>query len=219
MKTLGHMPLGVFCLLYDHTDQTLPGSVLAQISEYRDAIKSAAGDLDTHAEAKAGILPKASAIYPKVTAFLDVVIANRGASGQELAAFARSVRYDLEPVLVAAARAQLDACNALVTHIRKDLLTKEQWEMVHVLVLGPYMAKQGEIFLQYFAKVLDTTAQGDKRIAYFAGDDLPAAFDRVGTTMLDAVASHAIFGKRNRLHRDVLAEATTQYLKNLATPA
>ncbi len=31
--------------------------------------------------------------------------------------------------------------------------------------------------------------------------------------MLDAAASHAIFGERNRLHRDVLADATTHYLK------
>jgi hypothetical protein len=33
--------------------------------------------------------------------------------------------------------------------------------------------------------------------------------------MLDALGSKAIFGKRARLHRDVLADATTEYLKSL----
>jgi hypothetical protein len=46
---------------------------------------------------------------------------------------------------------------------------------------------------------------------------LQGALDRLGTTMLDAMASHAIFGDRERLHRDVLADETTRYLKDLAT--
>jgi hypothetical protein len=84
--------------------------------------------------------------------------------------------------LAAAARAQLDACNTLVPKLNKKLLTKQQWEELHVLVLGPYMAKQGELFLQYFAKILHTHQRGDWRVVYFDGDDLPSAFDRLGTT-------------------------------------
>jgi hypothetical protein len=36
--------------------------------------------------------------------------------------------------------------------------------------------------------------------------------------MLDAEASTAIFGDRDRLHRDVLADATTRLLKTLDPP-
>ena len=50
---------------------------------------------------------------------------------------------------------------------------------------------------------------------YFDGDDLQSAFNRLGTTMLDAVVSDAIFSDRERLHRDVLADATTQFLDEL----
>jgi hypothetical protein len=101
-----------------------------------------------------------------------------------------------------------------MAHIRENLLDDEQWDNLHVLVLGPYMARQGEIFLQYFSQLLGTPAQGDKRLVYFDGDDLGEAIDRLGTTMLDAVASHAIFGDRERLHRDVLADATARYLRH-----
>jgi len=95
------------------------------------------------------------------------------------------------------------------------MLSDEQWHELRVLVLGAYMARQGELFLQYFSQLLETPMQGDRRLVYFDGDDLQGAFDRLGTTMLDAMASHAIFGDRERLHRDVLADETTRYLKGL----
>jgi hypothetical protein len=217
MKTLGHIPLGIFSLLHDRTGEELSQSVLAEVQAYRAAIAAAAGALDTREEAKAGVLPRPSLVYPKVTAFLDAVLAERRVPGRELGAFARSVGEEIPPLLAPAARAQLDACNKLVTEIRKKLLTKRQWDELHVLVLGPYMAKQGELFLQYFAKILYTHQQGDWRVVYFDGDDLPSAFDRLGTTMLDALGSRAIFGKRARRHRDVLADATVEYLKGLTT--
>jgi hypothetical protein len=215
MKTLGHIPLGVFSLLHDRTDKEFPESLLAQITAYRAAIESAAGELDTREEAKAGILPRPSQVYVKVTSFLDTILARRKVSGPELTAFARSVGEDIKPLLTAAARAQLDACNARVAEIRKKLLTEQQWDEIRVLVFGPYMARRGELFLQYFSKILDTPEQGDRRLVYFDGDDLSSALDRLGTTMLDALASSAIFGERDRLHRDVLADATMQYLRSL----
>lgn len=105
MKTLGHMPLGAFCLLHDHTDPELPEAVLAEVERYRGGIEGAADALDTREEAKAGILPKPSQIYPKVTGFLDTVIAKRSVSRSELDSFAQSVAADIGPVLAAAARA------------------------------------------------------------------------------------------------------------------
>ena len=216
MKTLGHIPLAAFCLFCDHTGGRLTTGLLAKISEFRGALVSSAEDLDTSDEVQQGILPKPSPVYAKVIAFLDAVIAKEGASGEEIAAFAQSVGEDIPPLLAAAARAQLDACNVLVTHIRQQLLSNDQWDEVRVLILGPYMARQGQLFLQYFSQLLNTSPQGDQRLVYFDGDDLQGAFDRLGTTMLDAMASHAIFGDRERLHRDVLADETTRYLRDMA---
>lgn len=214
MKTLGHIPLGVFCLLHRHTGADLPQETLEEVKAYRAALGNAAEALDTREEAKAGYIPAPSEIYTKVTTFLDAIIAEARVSRDALDTFARSVAADIQPVLAAAAHAQLEACDEIMAHIRSDLLTEEQWEGLQVLVLGPYMARQGEIFLQYFAGLLHTPAQGDKRLVYFDGDDLGEALDRLGTTMLDAEASRVIFGDRERLHRDVLADATTRYLRH-----
>lgn len=218
MKTMGHMPLGVFCLLYDQTGRPLDPALLDQLMDYRAAIEAASQALDTREQAKAGILLKASPIYTKVTGFLDSVIDAGTASEAALASFARSVGPDIEPLLAAAALAQLDACDAIIREIKETRLSQEQWAGLRVLVLGPYMARQGQLFLQYFSHLLDTPQQGDRRVIYYDGVDLAQAFDRLGTTILDAQASHAIFDEHDRLHRDVLADATTQYLTRLAKP-
>src|SRR4051812_6751064 len=213
MKTLGHISLAAFCLFCDHKSGRLTAGLLAKITEFRGALESSAEELDTSDEVQQGILPKPSPVFAKVIAFLDAVIAKEGASAEEIAAFASSVGEYIPPLLAAAARAQLDVS---VMHIRQQLLSNDQWDELRVLILGPYMARQGQLFLQYFSQLLDTSPQGDRRLVYFDGDDLQGAFDRLGTTMLDSMASHAIFGDRERLHRDVLADETTQYLREMA---
>ncbi|MEM7398172.1 MAG: hypothetical protein AAGF09_07150 [Pseudomonadota bacterium] len=215
MKTLGHISLGVYCLLHDQADRPLDESRLVQLTDYRNAIQAARPDLDTTEEARTGVLPAPSPVLGIVIPFLDAVIANGRASGEELADFGKSVGPEIPALLTAAARVQLDACDALIREIRLTRLTDEEWENLRVLVLGPYMARQGQLFLQYFSRLLNTPAQGDRRVVYFDGKDIGEALDRLGTTMLDAQASHAIFGERDRLHRDVLADATTDYLSRL----
>jgi hypothetical protein len=218
MKTLGHMPLAAFCLLHEDAGTPLSQERLTTIAGYRGTIEACADDLDTREEVARGLLPRQSSIPAKVRAILDAAIINGQVSAADLAAFARGVREDILPVLAVAARAQLEACHMRIMQIKHELLSPEQWSELRVLVLGPYMARQGENFLQYFSGLLHTPMQGDRRLVYFDGDDLEAAFDRLGTTMLDAEASAAIFGDSNRLHRDVLADATTQYLSALTRP-
>jgi hypothetical protein len=66
MKTLGHLVLGVYCLVHDQTDRPLSGARLAQITDYRDAIKAAAEALDTAKVTESGILPGPSPVYDMV---------------------------------------------------------------------------------------------------------------------------------------------------------
>jgi hypothetical protein len=218
MKALGHMPLAVYCLLHEGTGAPLSQERLNAISAYRMAIDAAAKELDTHEEVAQGLLPRATRIRQMACAMLDRALQQKRINADELRTFASTVREEIFPVLGAAARVQLDACHAHITKIKAGLLTPAQWDDLHVLVLGPYMARQGQNFLQYFAKLLNTPMHGDRRLVYYDGEDLDAALDRLGTTMLDAEASTAIFGDRDRLHRDVLADATTRLLKTLDPP-
>ena len=62
-------------------------------------------------------------------------------------------------------------------------------------------------------------AHGDEarsdRSGRFEGKDLDAALDFMGTAILDFRASQTVFGDEGRLHRDVLADTTKQYLESL----
>jgi hypothetical protein len=218
MKTLGHMPLAVYCLLNEDAGRPLTQERRAAIAGYRATLEAAADDLDTQAVVSRGLLPRPNLVVAKVRAMLDAAIVDGQISAVALAEFAHGAREEIIPVLAAAARVQLEACHMRITQIRHELLSPEQWSELRVLVLGPYMARQGQNFLQYFAQLLDTPMQADRRLVYYDGDDLEAALARLGTTMLDAEASAAIFGDRDRLHRDVLADATTQYLSALTQP-
>jgi hypothetical protein len=211
MKTLGHIPLAVFCLLHAAKDGALPPSLKARLVSYRALLDSAGAALDVAEEVAAGILPRPIGIHAMAMAFLGTVITAGAASRQALHRFTHGVCADVDIVLAAAAKAQLAACERTMAQVRA-LLSAEEWARLRVLILGPYMAKQGQIFLQYFAKLLNTTASGDRRLVYFDGDDLEAAYERFGTATLDAEAAQAIFGNRRRLHRDVLADATREYL-------
>jgi hypothetical protein len=211
MKTLGHIPLAIFCLFHAVNDGPLSRSLKGRLVSYRTLLDSAGRDLDVSAEVAAGILPRPVAIHAMAMGFLGSVLEDGATSRHKLHGFTRGVCDDVDLVLAAAAKAQLQACERMVEEIRA-LLTPEEWAELRVLILGPYMAKQGEIFLQYFSKALDTPVAGDRRLVYFDGDDLEAAYERFGTATLDAEAAQAIFGNRRRLHRDVLADATREYL-------
>ncbi len=62
MKTVGHLPLGVYCLLHDQADRPLEEARLAQLEDYRAAIEAArcagharAGEGRHFARAKPGL--------------------------------------------------------------------------------------------------------------------------------------------------------------------
>jgi hypothetical protein len=212
MKTLGHIPLAIFCLLHAVEDGPLSRSLKGRLVSYRALLDRAVPDLDVSAEVEAGILPRPVGIHAMAGAFIGSVLENGATSRHALHGFTRGVCDDVDLVLAAAAKAQLQACERMVQEVRA-LLTPQEWAELRVLILGPYMAKQGEIFLQYFSKALNTPVSGDRRLVYFDGDDLEAAYERFGTATLDAEAAQAIFGNRRRLHRDVLADATREYLQ------
>ena len=211
MKTLGHVPLAVFCLLHAVHDGPLSPSLKARLVSYRALLGSAGAALDVTPEVAAGILPGPVTIPAVAMDFLATIL-RTGASRQALHVFTRGVCDDVDQVLAVAAQAQLAACERTMAEVRA-LLSPREWAELRVLILGPYTAKQGQIFLQYFAKLLNTPVSGDRRLVYFDGDDVKAAYERFGTATLDAEAAQAIFGNRRRLHRDVLADATHAYLQ------
>ena len=216
LKTVGHIPLAIYCLLREHAGaERLPDGVIAKLASYMAELKSLATKLDLQKEAEQGQIARKVDIPSRAIDFLDQVLSRQNVSETELNAYVGAQAPDIGIALASAARAQLDACHERVMQIKHEVLTGDEWRDLRVLVLGAYMARQGDLFLQYFAKILGTPQQADQRLIYFGGGDMGEAYDRLGTAMLDSQASGAFFSDENRLHRDLLADETTRYLNSL----
>lgn len=217
LKTLGHVPLAIFCLLIRRKDDSddIPAPTLAALRDYHELLATAAGDLDTSDETSRGLLHQPVEILERALAFLDRAISDGRVSKADLIAFGRKNVADLNAIFYAATKAQLDACHQRITHLKEKVLSEEDWKALRVLVMGPHMAHKDQNFLQYFSKILRTAMYTDKRLVYYEGEDPDAALDLMGTAILDFQASQAIFGNQDRLHRDVLADGTKLYLESL----
>lgn len=216
LKTNGHMPMALLCLLGDVANgDPLPEPRLHALSDYSEMVKAASSELDLKEELRQGLLEKPIDLFNHCVAFMESVLRAGNVKPDDIMKFARDAEKDINAALAGAARAQLNACHERITQIRAEMLSAEEWRSLWVLILGNYMARQGELFLQYFSRVLHTPEQGDHRLVYFEGEDVELALERLGTVMLDTHASQAVFADRDRLHRDALADETARYLKTL----
>lgn len=217
LKTLSHVPLAVHCLLMGECDggKALPQSVLNALDDYRRQLRASAADFDTTTECGTGILPRKVDILERALAFIDRISVEGRVSLADLTAYGRANVADLHASFSAATRVQLDVCHAHMMYLKEQVLSADDWASLRVLIMGPHMAHKDQNFLQYFSRLLHTPMYACKRVVYFEGEDVEGAFDLMGTTILDFHASRSIFDDETRLHRDVLADATTRYLDEL----
>ena len=215
LKTLSHVPLAIYCLSAEYCGEPLTGEALAALRDYRDRLAATADDFDTTQERESAVLSRGIDIFNRSMAFLDRVIADGRIADADLATYCRNNAEDFHECFFAATKAELDACHAEIMHLKERVLTAADWASLRVVVMGPHMAHKGNNHLQYFAKLLRTPMYTDKRLDYCESDDLQDALDLAGTAILDFQASRVFFDDENRLHRDVLADATTRYLDEL----
>jgi hypothetical protein len=113
-----------------------------------------------------------------------------------------------------ATRAQLDAAHAQVSAWRRDL-SPQEWDQLHVVIIGPHMPREKLVVMQYFLRLLHEPSEG-RRVVYAESLwEEPQALDLLGTHLLDGSVGEAFFGDYMRMHRDLLGEAATPYLTRL----
>jgi len=122
----------------------------------------------------------------------------------------------LGPLLLAnaaeAAGLELEALHGKVLGFRKAM-DPADWRALRVVIIGSHMARDGEVTLQYFSRLLDEPREGG-RIVYAEGLWQPKdALDLLATHQLDRTAGAAFFGDPMRMHRDILADGAEAWLK------
>ena len=128
------------------------------------------------------------------------------------------LRYEREvaPLLLAnardAARAQVDLIHAAVARFREQL--GPAFAQVHVLIISGHMPREGQVALAYFERLFGEREGG--RIVYAEEKWAEAdAMALLATHLIDASVGQALFGEPLRMHRDLLADAAAQRIREL----
>jgi hypothetical protein len=209
LKAVSHIPLALYVMLLGKTD--LDDEQVAALAAYRDKIVAAEKTLKDRGF-DADLLDKQKKIVADSLAFLDCVSKNRKVSAEELTRFGRDMGKQLEPLLAAAAQAQLEALDAQVKVFRKDL-SDADWKRLKVVVIGSAMPRKGHLAVQYFSRLLGEAGEGPRIIYAESLWDDEKALNLLGTHVLDGQIGATFFNDDRRMMRDLLEDAARAYLE------
>jgi hypothetical protein len=212
LKTIAHIPLAIYVTLTSAAE-ALDDGRLKTLAGLRELIPPAEASLDT-LKFPAATLARQKQIIAASLAFLDDVAAARRFTRSRLLAFTRRIAPLVMENVTEATRAQLDATHAQVSAWRGDM-SPQQWNQLHVVIIGPHMPREGLVVTQYFLRLFGEPKEG-RRVVYAESLwEEPKALDLLGTHLLDGSVGEAFFGDYMRMHRDLLADAASQYLPHL----
>ena len=212
VKTIAHIPLAIYVTLTPG-DGALEDDRLKTLAGLRELIPPAQASLDA-LKLPAATLARQKQIVAASLSFLDDVAGRRRFARSALLGFTRGMAPLVMENVTEATRAQLDATHARVSAWRRDL-SLEEWNRLHVLIIGPHMPREDLVVTQYFLRLLHEPREG-RRVVYAESLwEEPKALDLLGTHLLDGSVGEAFFGDYLRMHRDLLGDAASQYLPHL----
>lgn len=218
LKVMAHVPLAVYVLLAD--TRTPLDDARDRLTAIRKLIITVSADLD-----RRGFTPEQLArqrrILDGTLAFLDDVnAAGNHATPEALAAFVRAQTPDLLRNSEDAARDQIETMHAAVEAWKQEM-THDEREQLRAVVAVSHMARPGNVAVQYFSIALGETwegrfhQEGKRVLASEVAFDEAAAFELLGTHVLDASAAGRFFGEEARLARDILADPAERILARM----
>ena len=212
LKTIAHIPLAIYVTLTPG-DGAVDEDRLKTLAGLRELSPPAEASLDS-LKLPADTLARQKQIVTASVAFLDHVDSTRKLARSELLAFTRRMAPLVMENVAEATRAQLDATHAQVSAWRREL-SPQEWNRLHVLIIGPHMPRQDLVVTQYFLRLLHEAGEG-RRVVYAESIwEEPKALDLLGTHLLDGSVGEAFFGDYMRMHRDLLGDAAAKYLPRL----
>jgi hypothetical protein len=212
IKTIAHIPLAIYVTLTPG-DGAVDDDRLKTLAGLRELIPAAEASLDT-VKLPAATLARQKQIVAASLAFLDDVAGRRQFARSVLLAFTRGIAPLVMENVTEATRAQLDATHAQVSAWRRDL-SPQEWNQLHVLIIGPHMPREDLVVTQYFLRLLHEPREGHRVVYAESLWAEPQALDLLGTHLLDGSVGEAFFGDYMRMHRDLLGDAAKQYLPRL----
>ncbi len=209
LKTIAHIPLAIYVTLTPG-DGAVDDDRLKTLAGLRELIAPGEASLGALKLPAATVARQKQIVADSLT-FLNDIISKHKFVRSDLLAFTRQMAPLVMENVTEATHAQLDAINTQVSSWRRDL-SPQQWDQLHVLIIGPHMPREDLVVMQYFLRLLHESREG-RRVVYAESLwEEPKALDLLGTHLLDGSVGDAFFGDYMRMHRDLLGDAASQYL-------
>ncbi|MGH9548119.1 MAG: hypothetical protein ACRD3W_02045, partial [Terriglobales bacterium] len=165
LKTVDHVPLAIFVHLAAN-----PGPLQTQ---QVDQLKALRGKItDAQAQILAVPMPAATAQRQKqmieyCLRFIDVTLQTDETTPAKLREFVRAMQPSVEANMRDSVELELTGLDSAVKQLRASI-KDEDWARVHAVVFVSHMARDQEMHLEYFKRLLDQDAEGN-RVVYVDG--------------------------------------------------
>jgi hypothetical protein len=210
LKSISHIPLALFVMSSRYGDQPLPSGALQSLEEYR-ALVVAARDALPSLEIPADLRPTLDTIVASSLQLIDETRITKRFDPMAATALARSLEPAVMSAAREAARAQLDGLDRKTRRFRADL-GEDAWSRAYVVVLGVRQARVDNLQYSYFRRAMGAEADGKRLIYAESIFDEAKALELLGTILLDREIGVAFFDREYRMERDLLGDATAEYL-------
>lgn len=213
VKVFAHMPVAIYLMLGPPGAGKLDTQRLQQLAEYHGQIDRVEKQIE-HIGLEGESLKRQKQLLADSRKFLETVIQRQEFSTAELHAFTRSMLPMIQANIAEAAASQLDTMHEQVMTWKKEM-TPEEWQKLRVSVKGAVLARDGNLAMQYFERLLNLEGPG-MRLIYMERYVPPTPMlTLLATRSVDRGISIAFFDNPDRMFRDVLADAAAAHIRTM----
>jgi hypothetical protein len=213
LKAIEHHPLTLYATLQPFEGQELT-------DELRDFLRARSNLLQETLRSlneqnwSPNVVENQKALLTNSIEYISEVLEEGRINSEKLNSYVRLVNPKIVRGVNEAAAAELELLNEKL----KNLLAKEKWPSLYVVICSVHQARNGEVVTQYFERVFNEF-QGDAgkredRIVFGESifDDEPKALRLLATHILDRKIASAFFREPSRLQSDALRDAANFWL-------
>ncbi|MCW5551266.1 MAG: hypothetical protein KIS67_03765 [Verrucomicrobiae bacterium] len=222
LKSVAHVPLALYVMLVSGADARMDTPQLNHLRAYRSLVMKGRDSL-----AGRGFGPDQLAcqfrILDRSIALIDATLGNGLVTKAELREFTRGQKEDILRNAYEAAEDQVNTMDQQFKAWQAEMTPEERKEL-RAAVSSVHMARVGNIAMQYFSVALDEPFEGRFEAEEIKDSDFRLIFtesvfdeseilNAVGSHIVDADIGHSFFADRQRMHRDLLADAAEDILR------
>ena len=223
LKSVAHVPLALYTMLVSGAGPKMEETQLGQLREYRSLVVKGRGSIESRGF-KPAQRDRQLRLFDRSLALIDSTLDSGFVTKADLRRFTQNQREDILANAYEAAEDQIDTMDRQFKAWQTDM-TAEERKQLRVAVSSVHMARVGNLAMQYFSVALDEPFEGrleeeeitDTKFRLFYTEsvfDEQAILKAIGTHLVDAEVGDYFFDDKQRMHRDLLADATENIIHN-----